>query len=330
MTKNMKASGAVLLLIFTLYACSQGENQVKKLKEPAKSSEEKDTQVEEILSMKELAVPDLIDLLNEEPESDSSKEKLQWSAKVTAMNILSELKAEEALPSLKHMLETSENLSAINNSARSIGRIGGVNAFIILKDVYAKIKRTAYSMNEEREKAVIISLGLCGDRNAVPLLADELYDGSNDTITRIYAAGSLALLGNNDGYALVNENLSSDVEEIRLAALRALGFFGTPASVPALKSAVKNDESTIHQRAAKLSLMQVEEKNLSMEKKTGFIQNQLIGNPGITEIQQWGTQRLKTMNTAESKNALVEISVLITPEHASLKRAARMRLITMD
>ena len=330
MTKRLLAYGTMLLMIFTLYACSQGESPVNKLKEPANSSEENNEQVEEILAMKDLAIPDLIALLSEEMENDPEKSKQQWSAKVTAMNILSELKAEEALPVLKAMLETSDSVSAINNSARTIGRIGGENAFIILDQVLSNTQNSMYTFNNERRKAVIAALGLCENRKAVPLLMEELENRSNDLMLQIYAGGSLALLGRNDGLPVVTEALSSDDGNIRLAATRALGLIGAQSSVSSLNSLTKSENKYIYRKAARLSLIQIEEKNLTADKKTAYIREQLIRNHGLTEILQWGTLRLKKINTNDSKNALLNLSGLSSPDSAALKHAAKMRLMTME
>ncbi len=330
MMKRSMTNSIMILLVLSLTYCAQSTNHAQELKEPVNNTSEQDARFEEILDLGSMAVPDLVDLLNEQTETDSQAANRQWGAKVTAMNILSELKADEALPALLNMLETSDNLSAINNSARTIGRIGGNDAYIILVRVLNNLRYSKYTLNDERKRAVIAALGLCENKKAIPLLLEEMYNRNNSQIIRIYAAGSLALLGRNDGLQTATDGLSSFDTDIKLAAARALGLIGSQSSAAELTGSRMADLKYLHQKAVRLSLIQIEEKQRSGDKKVEFIKQQLMQNPKLTEMLQWGTMKLKKINSRESKKALHQFSVETATEYAILKHAAKIRLKTME
>jgi HEAT repeat protein len=131
---------------------------------------------EEILNQGDQAVPDLIALLQEKiSTADPDAARRHWGAKVSAMNILSEMKAGDALAVLKDMLENSEDLSAVYNAARAIGSIGGNNAFQILEEIFTNAGNFRYAENnQERKKAAITGMGLCENKKAIPYSAQRL------------------------------------------------------------------------------------------------------------------------------------------------------------
>lgn len=306
------------------------EKPVQKLKGQFKNHSEYNAIFEEILDQGNTATPDLIALLKEAPPAAAEEAKRQWDAKVTAMNILSEINAQEALPVLKDMLENADNLSAINNAARTIGRIGGNKAYKILEDVYVNAQNSQYDMSNERLRAAIAGLGLCGNQKAVRFLSEAMENANNDEMIRIYAAGSLGLLGSKAGLGIAATGLDSDDEYVRLAATRALGLIGAVSAVPALSKLDKPDVDYVYRKAAKLSIAQIETEQLSDDNKIVYIQHQLVNHAQITDFVQWGTMRLKKMNTPEAKKALQDLTTDDAPEFRVLTHAAKMRAKTMD
>ena len=303
------------------------KTSVQKLKDPVRNMAEYDLVFEEILDQGDTAVPDLVGLLQEEvPTLNTDDAKKQWAAKVTAMNILSELKAQNSLVVLKDMLENSDNLSGINNAARTIGNIGGNNAFKILEGVLINAGASRYAANNvERKKAAILAMGLCDNKKAVPYLMGELNDPRNDEVTRIYAAGSLGLLGVKDGLGTAEEGLNSADPYVRMAAIRAMGVIGSAASLPALKGLTGNNVDYVYRKSASAAIFQIETEQLPDGKKPAFIQQNLMKNPGSTEFVQWGTLKLKKLGTPAAKKALLEMAAQNDPDHGVLKSAAKAR-----
>lgn len=322
----------IVVLMFGLSAPTMvmAQRPVQKLKGQFASFAEQSAAIEEIIDQGDGATPDLIALLGEESPKDAYEARRHWDAKVTAMNILGEIKAQDALSILKDMLENSDSLSAINNAARTIGRIGGNKAYKILEEVYVNAQNFRYDQNDERLRAVIVGLGLCGNKKATPLLKEAMGNLNNDDMIRIYAAGSLGLLGSRDGLGVAAAGLNSDDPYVRLAATRALGLIGSSSAVPALSKLIRPDVDYVYRKSAQLSIVQIETEQLSDENKIAYIRNQLVNHPRITDFIQWGTQTLKKMNTPKAKKALLEIATDDAPEFEVLRNAARIRVKTMD
>jgi HEAT repeat protein len=322
-----------LILIFALTGPAPllAKSSVQKLKDPVTKFAEYDLVFEEILDQGDQAVPDLIALLQEQISTTNPDEaRRHWGAKVSTMNILSELKAKDALAVLKEMLENSDDLSAIYNSARAIGSIGGNQAFQILEEVFIHAGSFRYAENnQERKKAAITGMGLCENQKAIPYLMAEMNNPNSDEVSRIYAAGSLGLLGNNSGLSVAGAGLASDDEYVRMAAIRALGIIGNSSSVPALTGLLDPKVAYVYRKAAKVAIFQIDTEQLPDSKKVDFIHQQLIKNPDTTEFIQWGTLKLKKINTPASKKALQELSALDAPEFVTLKNAAKLRAKTM-
>lgn len=324
------------ILIFFLFGLSlsvpaMAKKPVEKLKDPVKNFTEYDARFEAILDLGISVIPDLIELLAEDEDSLNEEDaKRLWGAKVTAMNILSELNAKEALNILKDMLENSDDLSAINNAARTIGRIGGNQAFKILQEVFINAQNFQYSYNEDRKRAVIAGLGLCGNKKAAGLLLDAMSNYNNDEIIRIYAAGSLGLLGSNDGLDIATAGLTSDNPYVKLAAIRALGLIGSATSVSSLTDSTDPHIKYIYRKAAKLAVTQIEAEQLSGNDQIQFIYDQLVKHPKVTEFVLWGTMKLKKINSPGAKKVLKQLSNENAPEFAVLKHAAKMKLKTMN
>jgi HEAT repeat protein len=303
------------------------KTSVHKLKDPVRNMAEYDLVFEEVLDQGDTAVPDLMGLLREEaPVANADEAKKHWDAKVTAMNILSELKAQDALAILKDMLENSDNLSAITNAARTIGNIGGNNAFKILEEVLINAGASRYADNNmERKKAVILAMGLCENKKAIPYLMGELNDPNNDEVTRIYAAGSLGLLGVQDGLDAATEGSNSADPYVRMAAIRAMGVIGSAASLSVLDAHTGPNVPYVYRKTAKAAIFQIETNQLPDDKKVDHIKRNLMKNPKSTEFVQWGTRKLKKLGTPAAKKALLEMSALNDPDYGVLKNASKVR-----
>jgi HEAT repeat protein len=320
-----------ILLIFGLSTPGAvlAEKSVQKLKGSVKNYSEYNAIFEEIISQGSSATPDLIALLAEQAPKNANEAKRHWDAKVTAMSILSEMNAQEALDILRDMLENSDSLSAINNAARTIGRIGGNKAYNILAEVYENAQNLRYEQSSERLRAVIAGLGLCGNKKATTLLKDAMTNQGNDEMIRIYAAGSLGLLGSKAGLDVAGAGLNSNDPYIRLAATRALGLIGSTSAVPALSKLNRSNVDYVYRKSAQLSIAQIETAQLSDDNKIIYIQHQLVNHPQVTDFVQWGTLKLKQMKTPKAKKALEDLTTDDSPDFEVLRHAAKVRAKTM-
>lgn len=320
---------AVLVFSLSAHGAAMSATPSQKLKTHPRNIAEANAVIEEIIDHGDSAAPDLIAFLAEQPPAGPEAAQRHWAAKVTAMNLLGELKAQDALEPLKDILENSDSLSAINNSARTIGRIGGGKAFGILEEVYADAEKGLYDQGGERLRAVIAGLGLCGNKKAAALLKAAMENPGNDPMIRIYAAGSLGLLGSKDGLDVATEGLNASDPYVRLAAVRALGLIAAPSAVPALKKLSGANVDYVYRKSARLSIAQIETEQLTNDNKIVYIQHQLVNHPQTTEFVQWGTLRLKQMNTPKSKKALEDLTTDDAPEFEVLRHAAKIRAKTM-
>lgn len=324
-------SAIILILIFALTAPAAllAKSSVQKLKDPVTQYAEYDLVVEEILSQGDQAALDLIALIQEKiTTTDQDEARRHMGAQVCAMNLLGELKAKDALAVLQQLLENSDNLSVIYNSARAIGSIGGNNAFQILEEVFIDAGSLRYAdNNEQRKKAAITGMGLCENKKAIPYLIAEMNNPNADEVTRIYAAGSLGLLGVTDGLSVATAGLGSNDEYVRMAAVRALGIIGETSSLSDLTPLLNS--SYVYKKNAKVAIIQIEAAQLSDDQKVDFIQKQLMKDPKTTELVQWGTLKLKKINIPAAKKALESMSLLDGQDYATLKQAAKIRVKTM-
>jgi HEAT repeat protein len=326
MKKNQLIGAAMMLLVLTVPFAAMAASSVSKLQH-AGSPSEYGAIFEEILDQGDASVNELLALLREDaPAADPAVMEKDWAAKVTAMNLLGEMKAQSALNLLGSMLENSDNVSAIYNSGRAIGRIGGPKAFIVLKDVLIETANSGDELNDARKKAAIIGLGLCEDEQAIPLLQDELNNSANTDTVRIYAAGSLGMLGSSDGLAVVKAGLDSDDAGVRLAAIRAMGMIAAPDSIADLADAVGPNEKFVPRKAAQLSVAQITAARLNGDEKVRFIEKELMKNSRDTAFIQWGTMQLKKIRSAAAMNALTRLAGQPGQEMAPLRQAARIRM----
>jgi HEAT repeat protein len=302
-----------LLLVSTPAMAGKG---VDKLKGSPQGFEAYAAAFEEILAEGYAAVPELIALV---------QSSVATQAKVTAINALGELQAKDALAVLGSLMANSGDLSVIYNAARAIGNTGGNQAYKILADLLENADTAGYPEAASVKKAAILGLGLLGDKKAVKPLLAVLNDLNNDDITRIYAAGSLGLLGNASGLGLVQDSLNSDDPAVRTAAIRALGAIGDASSINALASLAAPGNQYGVRGAATAALAQVKAANMGKGERVGFIKKQLEETPQASELVAWGLRELKKNGTPQAMAALKELAGKQGPEFAALVRAAKIK-----
>ncbi|MCI5157088.1 MAG: HEAT repeat domain-containing protein [Candidatus Electrothrix sp. AUS1_2] len=299
----------------------QPENPVEEI------NAEKLQSVDEMLEHGEKAVPALIKILQTRAASPSSTESLEeWRHTVNVMDMLAEWKAEQALDVLNQMVTTSDDLSAIYNAARTIGKIGGNTAFTTLTAVLTEPDNPQDENVTHRKRAAILGLGLCGNTKAVPLLIQEMQDKENDDLIRVCAAGSLGLLGDQSGLQIALEGTDSTDPEIRLRSIEMLGAIAAPSAVEHLEGIINSQAPYVYKLAAKTSMMMIEAQQLSDQEQIKYLSENLVKFHRITAFVWWGTSRLKALNTEESRKVL---QALTKAEEPFLRDTARLKLQTM-
>ena len=318
------------MLVATYFTSTAvAENHFEKLNKKFKTHRYYNDTIEDIADLGDAAVIDLLSIINKSSDTkDASSRKHDWMVKVTAMNLLGELKSPAALMPLKEMLSESDNISAIYNSARTIGNIGGRLAFQILRKTLAKSNSANCTYPVVRKKAAILGLGLCVDTRAIPLLKAELNNINNNEQTRIYAAGALGMLGVKDGYDIALASIDSTDGIIKSSAITSLGMIGDPAALESLNRIDQGDTLIVPRRAARVAIAMIESKRLTGDDKVNFLKKKLKKNPRMTEMIRWGTAKLKRINSKSSRNALNDLAS-DAPEHSSLRHAASLKFKTM-
>lgn len=318
-----KVFASFLIILFLVPAFSYAGPAAGRLARAANANDYA-AAYEEIAGLGDAAVDDLLDVLAARVVPvDMRASKKDKADKATALNLLGELKAKKALPVLAGILQASDSASLVANAARAIGNIGGNQAYKILADALANADAAANPAAVS--KAAVLGLGLCGNKKAQKLLAAVLNDESNPAVLRIYAAGSLGLLGDDSGLALAGAGLDSMDPNVRLAAMRALGAIGSAAALRDLAFYAGPDAKFVERNAAGLAVVQIKAAGMPAGKKAGFIKNELVKNPRASEMVAWGTRELKNMGTPEGKSALKELAGKKGAEFAGLSRAARIK-----
>ena len=321
---------ATILAGITFSTASIAGNNAAKLNKKFKNLASYERTLEEIAEQKDDAVVDLLSILEEAAATDDiAMQRHKWMVKVTAMNLLGEIKNPAALKILKTMLSESDNVSAIYNSARTIGNIGGEKAFQILKKTLSDANSNTCTYPVVRKKASILGLGLCGNAKAVSLLKAELTKKNNNKLTLIYTAGSLGMLGVKDGYDIALNSINSADGKIQSSAIKALGLIGNPDVLALLSDIELDGNNTIPRRAAKVAIAMIKSSQLNDNDNVNFLEIKLYNNPKMTEMVRWGTAKLKKMNTINSRRVLRDMGNNETPGYSSLRHAAALKFKTM-
>ena len=320
-----KATAVIFACLFLVPALSFA-GQAKGLLDRADNPAAYAAAYEEIAGLGDSAVDDLVDVLAARAVAiDMRAAQKDRADKVTALNLLGEVKAKRALPVLAGVLATSDSPRLVMNAARAIGNIGGPQAYKSLAEALQAAAAGQVANPEAVQKAAVMGLGLCGDKKAEKLLLSELNDAANPEALRIYAAGSLGLLGNAAGLALARAGLDSMDPNVRLAAMRALGAIGEEAALSDLSFYAGPDAKFVERSAAGLAVVQIKAAKMDKAQKAAFLKDEMVKKPQASELVAWGTRELKNMDGSEAQDALQELAGKKGSEFAGLARAARIK-----
>jgi len=173
MSKRTLIASVIAISILCLPPMALAGSSVAKLKVQAATEEEYGAIYEEVLAEGPSAVPALLALLE---GTDPAP------VKITALRILGEMKAQEALDPLAKILETSKDPGLIVKTGRTMGNIGGNHAAELLMDALEGARAKRQADGASARKAAVLGLGLRGEerqrerQNRQPEHGQSLHD----------------------------------------------------------------------------------------------------------------------------------------------------------
>jgi len=154
-----------------------------------------------------------------------------------AIDYLGRIKAGEAAPVLRELLENGEK-RFMNAAFRSLGQVSGRDA-----DETAEYLVDYYENREtgdENHREMIVAMGATGSAKAVPFLADIVTDNDARPVLRMAALESIAKIGDPAGLDAVITCISARDPNIRATAVAALGPFSGKAVDDAILDAFRD------------------------------------------------------------------------------------------
>jgi HEAT repeat protein len=147
---------------------------------------------------------------------------------LAAVDYLGKLKAAEAVPSFKALIDSGESRFA-GAAIRALGRAAsGAEKGSSLADETAEYLEDYYTNREpadENRREIIAALGETGSEKAVPFLSETAGNSEERLPLRMAALESIAKIADPKGLPAVIEAVSSGDPNLRSAAISALGPF---------------------------------------------------------------------------------------------------------
>ena len=327
MTKRAIVRAAIAVLLLSIPEGLMADTVENRLRSTFRKPMERDAVVLRIIEGGDRYRGELISIVEGKEEMFGTRAEVGRGrdVRISAINILGELKAGDGLKALGSVLMASDDPSLIFNSARSIGRIGGKRAFEILSGALAGSGRREAPRDGLLKRAAVLGLGLCGDERAIPLLSKELHDEKNDPLLRVCAAGSLGLLGSREGLEVAARGVDSGDPQVKMRSIQALGLVGDESAGEVLELEVENPRIRFR-NAAKLSLARVTYGNLPHHLRVEFLGRQLEMNSGKGAFIRWATGELAEMDSPDATAMLERFGTSRGEAMAPLRDAANMRL----
>ncbi|MDR0475389.1 MAG: HEAT repeat domain-containing protein [Treponema sp.] len=152
-----------------------------------------------------------------------------------AINYLGILKAVNAAPALKEIIDSEEN-RFLNTAIRALGRVGGGGSkdgqddtALYLFDFYNE-----KNPNNENQREIITALGETRSSNSVPFLSDIIKNNDERAVLRMAALEAMSKIGDKDGLDAIIMAASSSDPNVRSSAIAALGPFPGEAAEKAI------------------------------------------------------------------------------------------------
>jgi HEAT repeat protein len=147
---------------------------------------------------------------------------------LAAVDYLGKLKAAEAVPSLKALIDSGES-RFVGAAIRALGRTasgeGNDSSFSEETAEYLEDYYTNRNPADENRREIIAALGETGSGKAVPFLSETAADGEERLPLRIAALEALSKIADPQGLPAIIEAVSSSDPNLRSSAIAALGPF---------------------------------------------------------------------------------------------------------
>lgn len=274
------------------------------------SNIEREKAVEQIIEKRTEAISDLIVALGD----------ADWQIRASALNILGQMEVTEAMTEIINLLKDNNKIVKVS-AIWALGKIKDEGAISELKEIMLNDPEGDCRM------AATFSLGMLGNKNAIPFLKQALED--EDKRVQLRAAGSLGRLGEDSGHTIAIKEVENRNTEIKGYAIEAIGLIGKKESISILNTAL-NDSHTGIQARAKVALKQIELKSLSEQGKIDYLENSLKDKQ--VEVREWAVRSLfSQVEKEEAKEKLIKAAKDETnPDSENIRRQLLIKGIKID
>ncbi|OHB69855.1 MAG: hypothetical protein A2W23_09860 [Planctomycetes bacterium RBG_16_43_13] len=154
--------------------------------------------------------------------------------RVSAMQDLIRLKAEEAIPEMKKLLK-DEDSSICSNAILFLGVIGA-------KDTIPELKELLKDRSWQVRSSVVIALGELGAKDEIQKIKELLKD--DNALVRDSAITTLGYLGAKEAIPEIKGLLKDENWHVRGNVVSVLGQLGVKEAIPEIKELLKNEKGT--------------------------------------------------------------------------------------
>lgn len=225
------------------------------------------------------------------------------SLQVESIRLLGELGAKEAVPDLLEFIARSEDHRSVLVSMYALGLMQDIRATSYLISTASSVSTDPY-----RRRGAIVSLGLLGDKRAIPTLEKILLDDKE--MLQIFAAGSLGMLGSDAGLSIALQGMKSEDPSIRLHAIQALGLIGSEVALDALDEKHQMYPTMVEKQTIEMAIFQIDLKQLPTEERILTIEEKILSIPKRTAISRWCTNELRRIGGPNAGSSLKKIAEL--------------------
>lgn len=220
------------------------------------------------------------------------------SVRIECIKLLGEIKVKEAIPKLIEHLRNASDTRSIVVTTYALGQMQD-------NRVTPEFITMAASSDPIQKRAAIIALGISGDTTAITLLEEILYD--HDEIIRVFAAGSLGLLGSDKGLEIALKATESTDFSTRFHAIQALGIIGNKDALAKLNGMLKNKPEKVEKDTIEMSIFQINLKSQKESEKVDLLKNKLLNTTKKNVLNRWCFSELLRIGGSNVNAALDEI-----------------------
>ncbi len=243
------------------------------------------------------------------------------SVRMEVIRLIGELRVRQVLAELLNILKTTNDTRTIVIVSYAIGQIQDYRATPTLRYM-----ASSQENNIVKRRSAIIALGLLGDSKAIPTLEEILNEESE--LLRIFAAGSLGLLGSDFGLKVALSSSDSLDHSERMHAIQALGLIGSDKSYDKLSMLLQKNPDMIQRQSVELSKFQIKLHSLALKERVEAIKNKLLSAKESSALTRWGIDELGKIEKEDAESALAVISE--SHHHSIIRSRAQSKRKIID